>query len=100
MALYQQQLTMNSVPVRAFSGRCPSPGGLNRGSRQVPVQVGGSAGSTGALKWVSLYVTNVRLAVLAPSLLDSQRVFQNISFPLKKERLAPARRPDSPLGRG
>src|SRR6187549_1178428 len=33
-----QQLPMKIVPVRAFSGRPPSPGGLNRASRQVPVQ--------------------------------------------------------------
>ena len=33
-------LTMNSVPVRAFSGRPPSAGGLKRGSRQVPVHAG------------------------------------------------------------
>ena len=32
--------TMNMVPLSAFSGRPPSDGGLNRGSRQVPVQVG------------------------------------------------------------
>ena len=30
-------LTVKSVPVRAFSGRPPSEGGLNRGSRHVPV---------------------------------------------------------------
>ena len=35
-----QQLTREDLPVSAFSGRPPSPGGLNRGSRQVPVQVG------------------------------------------------------------
>ena len=34
-------LTMKIVPVSAFSGRPPSAGGLKRGSRQVPVQVGG-----------------------------------------------------------
>jgi hypothetical protein len=38
-------LTMYAVPVRPFSGRPPSAGGLLVGSRQVPVQVGGSAGS-------------------------------------------------------
>ena len=34
-------LTMKSVPVSAFSGLPPSAGGLKRGSRHVPVQVGG-----------------------------------------------------------
>ena len=38
-------LIMNSVPVKLFSGRPPSLGGLNVGSRQVPVHVGGSSGS-------------------------------------------------------
>ena len=38
-------LTMNMLPVREFSGRPPSAGGLKLGSRQVPVQVGGSCGS-------------------------------------------------------
>ena len=37
--------TVKMVPVRAFSGWPPSAGGLLRGSRQVPVQVGGSWGS-------------------------------------------------------
>ena len=45
---------MKIVPVRAFSGRPPSAGGLKRGSRQVPVQVGGSWGSIFALACVSL----------------------------------------------
>ena len=49
-----QQFTLNDVPVSAFSGRPPSAGGLNRGSRQVPVHVGGSCGSILALAWVSL----------------------------------------------
>ncbi len=39
--------TMKMLPERAFSGRPPSAGGLNRGSRQLPVQVGGSFGSIG-----------------------------------------------------
>ena len=34
------ELTLKIVPVSAFSGRPPSAGGLNRGSRQVPVQTG------------------------------------------------------------
>ena len=42
------ELTTNNCPVSAFCGRPPSAGGLNRGSIQVPVQVGGSCGSTGA----------------------------------------------------
>ena len=48
------ELTLKMVPVSAFSGRPPSAGGLNRGSRQVPVQVGGSCGSITALACVSL----------------------------------------------
>ena len=48
------ELTLKIVPVMPFSGRPPSAGGLNRGSRQVPVQVGGSAGSITALACVSL----------------------------------------------
>ena len=47
-------LTMKIVPVSAFSGRPPSAGGLKRGSRQVPVHVGGSGGSMIALSCVSL----------------------------------------------
>ena len=39
-ALVVQQLTVKMVPERAFSGRPPSAGGLNRGSRHVPVQTG------------------------------------------------------------
>ncbi len=49
-----QQLTMKIWPVRPFSGRPPSAGGLNRGSRQVPVHVGGSCGSITASACVSL----------------------------------------------
>ena len=60
MASVRSPFTMKMVPVSAFSGRPPSAGGLNRGSRQVPVQVGGSCGSMTALACVSLYVTNVR----------------------------------------
>src|SRR6202035_4123210 len=41
--------TRNNWPVRAFSGRPPSSGGLLEGSRHVPVQVGGSSGSTAAV---------------------------------------------------
>ena len=47
-----QQLTVKMVPVKAFSGRPPSFGGLNRGSRQVPVQA--VVGSMVSLAWVSL----------------------------------------------
>jgi hypothetical protein len=36
------ELTTNNWPVNAFCGRPPSPGGLNRGSCQVPVQLCGS----------------------------------------------------------
>ncbi len=53
------QLTVNRVPVRAFSGRPPSAGGLKRGSRQVPVQTFG-VGSVLAFALVSLYETSVR----------------------------------------
>ena len=45
-------LTMKIVPVIPFSGRPPSAGGLKRGSRHVPVQVG--EGSIFAPAWVSL----------------------------------------------
>ena len=43
------ELTMNCCPVNAFCGLPPSAGGLNRGSCHVPVHVGGSCGSVGAL---------------------------------------------------
>jgi len=49
-----QSLQEVPVAVSAFSGLPPSPGGLNRGSRHVPVHVGGSAGSMTALACVSL----------------------------------------------
>src|SRR5215210_2549669 len=91
-----QQLTANIVPVSAFSGRPPSPGGLNRGSRQVPVQIGllfaSTAGSSLAPASVSLYETRVRYGVPLPSMLFSHRVFQNTSLPLKNPRLTPASR--------
>src|SRR5262245_25647797 len=45
IAASNPELTMNNWPVTAFSGRPPSAGGLKRGSRQVPVHVGGSCGS-------------------------------------------------------
>src|SRR5690348_6035540 len=61
-----QQLTVKIVPVRLFSGRPASAGGLNRGSRQVPVQVGGSLRSIVAFEWVSLLVTSVRWSVVVP----------------------------------
>src|SRR4051812_17735728 len=61
-----QQLTVKIVPMRLFSGRPPSAGGLNLGSRQVPVQVGGSCGSILAPECVSLYVTRVRWSVVVP----------------------------------
>src|SRR6476646_7219636 len=91
------ELMMKSCPVSEFSGRPPSPGGLKRGSRHVPVQ---ATGSVGASKCVSLYVVSVRYGVALPSaLLDCQRVFQNTSFPLKKARLTPASRAASTLAR-
>src|SRR5664279_162242 len=93
------ELTLKIVPVSRFSGRPPSAGGLNRGSRQVPVQVGGSCGSMTALAWVSLYVTSVRYGVPDPSVLFSQRVFQNTSLPLKNARFTPASRAASTLAR-
>src|SRR5437773_12565817 len=85
-----QQLTVKMVPLNAVSGRPPSAGGLKRGSRHVPVHVGGSSGSIGWFACVSLYVTSVRYGVLLPSVLASHRVFQKISFPLKNARLTPA----------
>src|SRR3954463_12993027 len=92
-------LTMNMVPVSAFSGRPPSAGGLKRGARHVPVHVGGAAGSMKAFAGGSLYVTSVRYAVPDPSMLFSQRVFQKISLPLKNARLTPAARAASTLAR-
>ena len=47
-------LTAKYWPVSAFPGLSPSAGGLKRGSSHDPVQVAGSSGSVGALKWVSL----------------------------------------------
>src|SRR5262245_48602067 len=99
MAVVAPSLTMKICPPSAFSGRPPSAGGLKRGSRQVPVHVGGSCGSIVAPACVSLYETSVRLAVLEPSMLFSQRVFQKISLPLKKARLTPAFRAASTLAR-
>src|SRR4051794_27730066 len=87
-----QHCALKIVPVRAFSGRPPSAGGLNRGSRHVPVHVGESAGSMTAFACVSLYETRVRNGVLLPSMLASQRVFQNTSLPLKNARCRPAPR--------
>lgn len=95
---YVQQLTVKMVPVRPFSGRWPSAGGLKRGSRHVPVQTPGS-GSIFALACVSLYVTSVRCAVAEPSMLGSQRVFQKTSLPEKKARWTPASRAASTLAR-
>src|SRR5215831_7717020 len=86
----EPRLTVKMVPPSWFSGRPPSAGGLNRGSRQLPVHVGGSAGSITALAWVSLYDTRVRFWVAVPSMAFSQRVFQKISFPLKNARCTPA----------
>ena len=48
------ELTRKYWPLRLFSGRPASPGGLKRGSRQVPVVTLGPCGSTGVGKWVSL----------------------------------------------
>src|SRR5258708_5954769 len=90
---------MKIVPVRLFSGRPPSAGGLKRGSRHRPVHVVGSCGSRGALFNDSLYVTRVRLGVPLPSMLFSQRVFQYISLPLRNARLTPASRAASTLVR-
>ena len=71
-------------------GRPPSAGGVNRGSRHVPVH---ATGSVGASKCVSLYEVSVRYCVAVPSaLLGCQRVFQNTSLPLKNARLTPASR--------
>src|SRR5688572_25271269 len=49
---FRNALTVKSCPVRAFSGRPPSAGGLNRGSRHVPVHAG--LGSIFAFACVSL----------------------------------------------
>ncbi len=53
IAVVLPSLTMNSWPVSEFSGRA-SPGGLKRGSRQVPVHIVAPAGSIFAFAWVSL----------------------------------------------
>src|SRR5918912_576726 len=53
----EPRLTWKIVPIRLFSGRPPSAGGLQVGSRQVPVHTGGSRGSMGAASLVSLYTT-------------------------------------------
>src|SRR5439155_3474945 len=84
------ELTVHRLPVTAFSGRPPSAGGLNRGSRHVPVHA--DVGSILAPASVSLYATSVRYGVFEPSMLASYRVFQNISLPLKNARLTPALR--------
>src|SRR5215471_14109809 len=77
------RFTVKNVPSSAFSGRPPSAGGLKRGSRQVPVQVGGSWGSRTRPSSVSLYVTSVRYGVLEPSIAFSQRIFQKDTLPVK-----------------
>src|SRR5437899_11278300 len=92
MASLRTEFTQKTVPVSAFSGLPPSAGGLKRGSRQVPVQVGGSCGSRTRLSSVSLYVTSVRLAVCDESSEGSQRVFQKSSLPVKLAMLTPASR--------
>src|SRR5437899_10546133 len=97
MASLRTEFTQKTVPVSAFSGRPPSAGGLKRGSRHVPVHVGGSAGSITALACVSLYVTSVRYGVCDASVLVSQRVFQDISLPLPNTRWTPAVRARLPL---
>ncbi len=91
------RLTMKIGPSRAFSGLPPSSGGLKRGSRQVPVQT--PVGSIWALSSVSLYVTSVRNAVCALSIEVSQRVFQNMSLPVKSARFTPASRAASTAAR-
>src|SRR4051794_32952961 len=53
-ALISKAFTLKSKPVSEFSGRPPSPGGLNLGSRQVPVHVSGSTGFGIPLLKVSL----------------------------------------------
>src|SRR6266511_3242269 len=93
------RLTVKMVPVIAFSGRPPSAGGLQVGSRHVPVQVGGSCGSIGVVDFVSLYETSVRKGVPEPSMLFSQRTFQKLSLPEKNARPTPAARAASTLAR-
>src|SRR2546430_10717616 len=87
MESLRTSLTRKLVPLKAFSGRPPSAGGLNRESRHLPVQMGGSAGSMTLFANVSLSQTSVRLGALVPSTLDSQRVFQQITFPLDETTL-------------
>ena len=52
-----------------------------------------------AFACVSLYETSVRYAVAVPSMLASQRVFQNTSLPLKNARCRPLLRAFSTLRR-
>src|SRR5438105_8300238 len=92
---YVQQFAVKMVPVRAFSGRPPSAGGLKRGSRQLPVHAG--LGSIFAPAYVSLYVTSVRYVFPEPSTAFSQRVFQKTSLPVKNAMLTPASRAASTL---
>ena len=94
------ELTMKSCPVSAFCGRPPSAGGLNRGSCQVPVQVGGSCGSTGRVV-VRLLVGHQRAVrrVRCRRCSAPSRVFQNTSLPLKNARFTPASRAASTFAR-
>src|SRR5258706_16303357 len=88
----EPRLTRKRVPSSAFSGRPPSAGGLKVGSRQVPVHVGGSCGSSTWTSSVSLYDISVRYGVFEPSTEFCQRVFQKEVLPANEAMLTPASR--------
>src|SRR2546426_10497342 len=90
---YVQQSTVYSEPVSALSGRPPSDGGLNRGSRHVPVQDG--SGSIFWLACVSLYETSVRYGVAGASVLRSPPVFPKTLVSPRKPQWPPAGLPAS-----
>ena len=84
------ELTMKMVPVSAFSGRPPSAGGLNRGSRQVPVQTRPRIDLGVGVRF--LVGDQGPVAGCRGAMLFSQRVFQKTSLPLKNARCTPAAR--------
>src|SRR2546430_14061825 len=90
MESLRTSLTRKLVPLKAFSGRPPSAGGLDGEFRHMPVQMGGSPGSMALVANVSLYQTSVGNGVLVPSILDAQRAIQKSIVPLKQGNFTPA----------
>src|SRR5256885_17123186 len=84
MASLRTEFTQKTVPVSAFSGRPPSAGGLKRGSRQVPVQVGGSAGSITPSAFVFFLRNQGRYGGVLASVLCFPRGLPETSFARKK----------------